>query len=143
MKRILDAHALMVFFEKEPGYEKIAALFTSAVENGDYLLITAVNLGEVFYIILRECGEDKALEIEEIVQNLPIEIIEVDWQLTREAAKLKASNKMSYADCFAAALAIWYKGELITGDPEFEAVENQVKIMWVKSKIRTGQGRLK
>ena len=29
MKRILDAHTLMVFFEKEPGYEKIEALFNS------------------------------------------------------------------------------------------------------------------
>lgn len=134
MKRILDAHALMVFFEKEPGYEKIEALFNSAVEKGDNLLITAVNLGEVFYIILRECGEKKASEVEDIVQTLPIDIIEVDWNLAREAAKLKAAKKMSYADCFSAALAIINKGELITGDPEFRAVENQIKIMWVISK---------
>lgn len=71
MKRILDAHALMVFFEKEPGYEKIAALFTSAVENGDYLLITAVNLGEVFYIILRECGEDKPWKLRRLFKTFP------------------------------------------------------------------------
>ena len=134
MKRILDAHALMVFLEKEPGYEKIEALFTAAVERDDNLLITAVNLGEVFYIILRECGEDKAREVEEMIKTLPIEIIEADWSLTREAAKLKAYNKMSYADCFAAALAVMRRGELITGDPEFRAVENQIKIMWVISK---------
>jgi predicted nucleic acid-binding protein len=134
MKRILDAHALMVFLEKEPGYEKIEALFTAAVERDDNLLITAVNLGEVFYIILRECGEDKAREVEAMIKTLPIEIIEADWSLTREAAKLKAYNKMSYADCFAAALAVMRRGELITGDPEFKAVENQIKIMWVISK---------
>ena len=92
-----------------------------------------MNLGEVFYIILRECGEDKAREVEEIVQTLPIEVIDADWNLTREAAKLKAFKKMSYADCFAAALAIMYSGELITGDPEFKAVEDQIKIMWIKS----------
>lgn len=134
MKRILDAHALMVFFEREPGYEKIEALFNSAVARDDNLLITAVNLGEVFYIILRECGEKKAREVEDIVQTLPIDIIEVDWNLAREAAKLKAAKKMSYADCFSAALTIMNKGELITGDPEFRAVENQIKIMWVISK---------
>ena len=71
MKQILDAHGLMVFLEKEPGYEKIESLFTSAVEKNDYLLITSVNLGEVYYIILRECGEDKAQEVEEIIQTLP------------------------------------------------------------------------
>ena len=60
MKRILDAHALMAFLEKEPGFKKIESLFKSAAEKADYLLITSVNLGEVFYIILRECGEDKA-----------------------------------------------------------------------------------
>lgn len=42
--------------------------------------------------------------------------------------------KMSYADCFAAALASMHKGELITGDPEFKAVEKQIKIMWIISK---------
>jgi ribonuclease VapC len=134
MKRILDAHALMVFLEKEPGFEKIESLFKSAAEKGDYLLITSVNLGEVFYIILRECGEAKAQEIEEIVQTLPIKVIDADWKLTREAAKLKAFKKMSYADCFAAALASMHKGELITGDPEFKAVEKQIKIMWIISK---------
>ena len=134
MKRILDAHGLMVFLEKEPGFEKIESLFKSAADKGDYLLITSVNLGEVFYIILRECGEDKAQEVEEIVQTLPIKVIDADWKLTREAAKLKAFKKMSYADCFAAALAIMHKGELITGDPEFKAVEKQIKIMWIISK---------
>ena len=134
MKLILDAHGLMVFLEKEPGYEKIESFFTIAAEKNDYLLISSVNLGEVFYIILRECGEDKAREVEEIVQTLPIEVIDADWNLTREAAKLKAFKKMSYADCFAAALAIMYRGELITGDPEFKEVEDQIRIMWIKSK---------
>jgi PIN domain nuclease of toxin-antitoxin system len=134
MKRILDAHALMAFLEKEPGFKKIESLFKSAAEKADYLLITSVNLGEVFYIILRECGEDKAREVEEIVQTLPIKVIDADWKLTREAAKLKAFKKMSYADCFAAALASMHKGELITGDPEFKAVEEQIKIMWIISK---------
>jgi PIN domain nuclease of toxin-antitoxin system len=52
MKQILDAHGLMVFLEKEPGFEKIESLFTSVQEEDDYLLMTSVNLGEVFYIIM-------------------------------------------------------------------------------------------
>jgi ribonuclease VapC len=39
---------------------------------------------------------------------------------------------MSYADCFAAALAIKKKCELITGDKEFKQVEKEIKIRWIK-----------
>lgn len=38
---------------------------------------------------------------------------------------------MSYADCFAAALAKHEKAELITGDNEFKQVENEMKIIWL------------
>jgi predicted nucleic acid-binding protein len=38
---------------------------------------------------------------------------------------------MSLADCFAAALAKQRKAELYTGDPEFRAVETDLKIIWI------------
>ena len=41
-------------------------------------------------------------------------------------------KKMSYADCFAAALAKLRSAELITGDPEFKAVEGEIKIGWLR-----------
>jgi predicted nucleic acid-binding protein len=39
---------------------------------------------------------------------------------------------MSYADCFAAALAKIKNCELVTGDPEFREVEKEIKINWLK-----------
>jgi predicted nucleic acid-binding protein len=39
---------------------------------------------------------------------------------------------MSYADCFAAALSKQKGAELITGDPEFKAVEKDIKIHWLR-----------
>jgi len=131
MKRILDAHALLVFLEKEAGFEKVKRLLVSAVEKDDYLLMTSVNYGEVYYIVLRECGEKKAREIEKIIQTLPIEIVDVDVQLAREAAHFKAKKKISYADCFAAALTKIHKGELITGDKEFKMLEKELKVSWI------------
>jgi predicted nucleic acid-binding protein len=47
------------------------------------------------------------------------------------AATLKAHKKMSYADCFAAALAKMKKAELVTGDKEFKEVRKEVKILWI------------
>ena len=93
MKRILDAHALLVFLEKETGYKKVESLFVSAVEKDNYLLMTSVNFGEVYYVVLRECGQKKVKEIEKIIRALPIEIIDVDTQLVKEAAYFKATKK--------------------------------------------------
>jgi predicted nucleic acid-binding protein len=57
--------------------------------------------------------------------------VEANKDLTLLAAHLKADHKMSYADCFAAALAIKKKCELVTGDEEFKHVEKQIKIHWI------------
>lgn len=131
MTRILDAHGLLVFLERERGFERVESFFIAAVEKDNNLLMTSVNFGEVYYIVLRECGQKKAHEIEKIISSLPIEIVDVDMLLAREAARFKAVKKISYADCFAAALAKIRKGEVITGDKEFKAVENEVKISWI------------
>jgi predicted nucleic acid-binding protein len=131
MKRIIDAHGLLVFLEKEAGFEKAESFFVNAVEKDNYLLMTSVNYGEVYYIVLRECGQEKAHEIEKIIRTLPIEIVDVDIHLAKESARFKATKKISYADCFAAALAKLHKGELITGDKEFKALEDEVKIAWL------------
>jgi ribonuclease VapC len=131
MTRVLDAHGLLVFLEKEAGYEKVEQSFVTAVEKDRYLLMASVNFGEVYYVVLRECGQDKAHEIEKIIRTLPIEIIDVDMQIAREAARFKATHKISYADCFAAALAKLHKGEVVTGDKEFKSLEEEVKIAWI------------
>ena len=132
MVKILDAHGLMIYLEKEPGYEKIASIFSSAVEKDERLLMTTVNYGEIYYVILRECGQSKTNEIENVLRALPMEIVDVDLFLAREAAKFKAFKKLSYADCFAAALTKIRRGELITGDREFESIEGEIKILWLK-----------
>ena len=130
-KRVLDAHGLLVFLEKEPGFEKVKSFFIEAVENDNPLLMTSVNFGEVYYIILRECGQERANEVEKIIQTLPVEIVDVDIQIAREAAQFKAAKKISYADCFAAALAKIIKGEVITGDKEFKLLEDEIRIAWL------------
>ena len=131
MIRVLDTYGLLVFLEREPGFEKVKSLFVTALEEDSDLLMTSVNFGEVYYIVLREFGEKKVNEVEKIIRTLPIEIVDVDIQLAREAARFKATKKISYADCFAAALAKLHKGEVVTGDKEFKVLEDEVKISWI------------
>jgi ribonuclease VapC len=131
MSEVLDAYALMVYLEKEPGHEKVGRCFISAVEKNEPLLMTTVNYGEVYYILLRECGRPKAQEIESIIQTLPIKLVNVDLDLAREAAHFKALKNISYADCFAAALAKLRRAALLTGDKEFKALEKDIHISWI------------
>jgi predicted nucleic acid-binding protein len=63
---------------------------------------------------------------------MPIEIVSADLQQTHQAAIFKATRKMSYADCFGAALAKIRNAEFVTGDPEFKEIEKEVKIGWLK-----------
>ena len=129
--KVLDSWALLAYLEQEPGYEKIIELFERAVESSRPILMCIVNWGEVYYQVARRFGEQKAQEIEKLVQTLPITLVEANKELTREAARVKATKRMAYADCFAVALARLKKAEIYTGDREFKAVEKEVKVVWL------------
>lgn len=131
MVKVLDASALMAYLEKESGYEKVKDLFVKAAAGERNLLMTTINWGEVFYILIRNYGFQEADRIQHFIETFPIEMVPVDLALARQAALYKATKKIPYADCFAAALARLRKGELITGDKEFKALENEIKISWV------------
>ena len=60
--------------------------------------------------------------------------VEADWALAKEAGRFKAKNRMSFADCFAAALAKNRKASLVTGDREFKQVESEININWLAAK---------
>ena len=49
----------------------------------------------------------------------------------RQAATYKAFHRMSYADCFAAALTKIKKAALMTGDREFKSLEREIQIAWL------------
>jgi predicted nucleic acid-binding protein len=129
--KVLDSWALLCYLEEEPGYEKIIHLFDKAAELSEPLLMSVINWGQVYYQVARRYGEPRAQEIEHLIQSFPVAVIDADRELTREAARLKASKRLAYADCFAAALARSKNAELYTGDPEFKAVEKEVKVVWL------------
>ena len=133
---VLDAHALMVLFNDEPGAEEVEKILIKAESGSPKLLMSVVNWGEIYYSILRgashEMAETKAHEI----AGMQIELVPVDaddLELVRQAAAFKATRKMSYADCFAAALAKIKNAELVTGDREFKQLARDVKIHWLHS----------
>jgi len=129
--RVLDAYSLIAYLEGEVGKDKMIGVFKAARDSGRDLLLCVVNWGEVYYITLREAGRAQADQVAHLLSTLPVELVPADVELTRKAAEFKANKKMSYADCFAAALAKLRKAELVTGDPEFKQVEGDLKILWI------------
>jgi len=127
----LDSYSLIAYIEGEAGKDTMVEVFRSARDSGKTSLLSVVNWGEVYYITLREAGQQRADEVEHLIHTLPIHLIPVDLELAKQAAVFKASKKMSYADCFAAALAKNRRVELVTGDKEFRQVESDVRILWL------------
>jgi len=131
MKRIvLDASAVMTFFENRPGADKVEELIHLGIAGKRQLLMSVVNWGEVYYATWRAHGPGVARKIIEDLSQLPIEIVEAGLDLTRLAAELRADHQLPYTDCFAAALAAQRKAALATSDQDFAAVQKKIDILW-------------
>src|SRR5229473_1415259 len=132
--KVLDSWALIAFFEDEPAAEQVESLLLKAEAGTHKLLLCVVNWGEIYYNTMREVSQEAAEQQARAIAALPIDIVGVgdDLTLARQAAIYKATHKMAYADCFAAALAKINNSELLTGDPEFKALEKEFKINWLK-----------
>lgn len=133
---VLDAHALMVLFNDEPGANEVEKILLKAESGSPKLLMSVVNWGEIYYSILRGASQEVAETKAHEIAGMQIELVPVDandLELVRQAAAFKATRKMSYADCFAAALAKIKNVELVTGDREFKQLARDVKIHWLHS----------
>jgi len=131
MKRtVLDASALMTFFEDRPGADKVEDLIRLGVDGKRQLLMSVVNWGEVYYSLWRAKGPGVARKVLSDIAQLPLEIVDADLELTRSAAELRAGHKLPYSDCFAAALAVNRKASLATSDRDFAHVEKKLEILW-------------
>jgi predicted nucleic acid-binding protein len=129
--KVLDSYALMAFFEDEPGADTVRDLILKAEESKVNLLLCVVNLGEVWYSIARTNSPEVADQYIGEINGMAIEVVDADWQLTRQAAMFKVKGNISYGDCFAGALAKNRRAELVTGDKEFKTLEGEIKIAWI------------
>lgn len=97
------------------------------------VLVTAVNLGEVYTGVIRERGLEAAERTRKDLRQAPMRVEAVRETLAWRAGKLKASYPLSYADAFAAALSLERGGVLYTGDPDFKPLEagEGLRVHWL------------
>jgi ribonuclease VapC len=65
------------------------------------------------------------------INRLGIAILPAPNDLVFRAAELTSRYAMSYADTFVVASAMEHNATVVTGDPEIQQVETNVKILWI------------
>jgi predicted nucleic acid-binding protein len=131
---VFDSYALIGYLENESFSDRIQDILTQAKNRDILLYIHAIHIGEVYYITLREQGKSLADLAYSRIKSLPIKTIDrIDEELLLTTAGLKAKYPISYADSFAAALAMIKNYSLLTGDPEFKSLEEKgiIGIEWL------------
>ena len=120
---VIDSFAFLAYYRDEAGADEVLQLIHEAVDGKLNLYATTYNLGEVYYMSWRKHSKTDADKIWKELMQLPLIIVEPDIQMTFEAATLKATHKLSYADAHAASLALHLKATLVTGDKEFDSLK--------------------
>ena len=132
---VLDSYALIGYLENEPFAGRIQKYLKQARRAEASLYLHAIHLGEVYYITIREQGQNSADLAYARIKAFPLTFIDkIDEELLLKAASLKAAYPISYADSFAAALAKIHNCTLLTGDPELKVLEKEsiIPIGWLK-----------
>lgn len=113
MTVVLDSWAVLRLLE---GVEPAASRVAQTLAAGRPVM-SWINLGEVFYIVRRDRGDDEAHEVvRDLRRGLDLDL--PSEQRVVAAAAIKADHPMAYADAFAAATATAHDATLLTGDPE-------------------------
>jgi predicted nucleic acid-binding protein len=128
---VLDSFALIAYFRGERMGMQVRDLLQKAGKADEFLHMTEVSYAEVKYMILRKNGAKAWEEVSEILTALPISFHPADRELADLAADMKSRFSFSVAAAFTAAMARKHEADLVTGDPEFKAVEHEVKVSWL------------
>jgi len=133
---VLDACSMLAVLSDEPDADVVEDIYEKATSGEVALAMNKLNLLEVYYDLIRGYGRDRAVEILDEIHGLPIHIYhEISDEVFSEAGRLKATYKISLADCVALAQTIALGGELLTSDHhEFDALEGKepVRFQWIR-----------
>ena len=128
-RHVLDAWALLALLQKEePAATRVKSVIDAAQRGQCELFASLINIGEVYYSVGRSKGVSEANAVLEDIEQLPLSITPADRSAVIQAATLKATHRLSYADAFAMAAARALDATLMTGDPELILLKAHVRI---------------
>jgi len=127
VRHVLDAWPVSALLNDEPAASRVAALLRDP-DTG----MSSVNLGEVYYGMIRRHGRTTARELVHGIRQL-VRVEDPDWELVRAAAEIKARGRLSYPDAFCVATAMRHSAPLYTGDPEIIRLGADIEVIDLRS----------
>lgn len=128
---ILDSSALLALFRGgEPG-QKVELILQKGGRHGVELYLSAVDWGKCYSALLQQENPRQVKEFLEKVENSALSIVAVNKKISAEAALLAEEYRVPYEKAFAPSLGTITDGKVVTADPELQAVEEAVDVLWL------------
>jgi predicted nucleic acid-binding protein len=96
---LVDSSGWLEYFADGPN----AKFFAPALEDTASLIVSTINIYEVFKLVLRQRGEDAAMQAVALMQQAGV--VDITSPIAMEAAKLSAELKLPMADSLILATA--------------------------------------
>lgn len=128
---VLDTYAVLTYLKEEPGWRQVKDLLWDAFQKKCNVYMSQVNIGELYYILYRECGAGSSDRVIAVIRHWPVKFMDVKADTAIVAGRIKAENRLSYADAYVVATALAKKAAILTGDREFKSVEDIAAINWL------------
>jgi len=126
---VLDAWALLALLQsEEPAASRVRELLLEGERQQATVLLSIVNLGEVYYRVGKRSNRAAALDTLKDIRRLSLTIVSASDEMVLAAADLKIEYAISYADAFAVALADRAGATLVSGDPEFDQLQDRIEL---------------
>jgi predicted nucleic acid-binding protein len=126
---VLDSWALLALLQgEEPAAARVKEILLEGDRQQAALLISIVNLGEVYYRVGRRSDRATAMDMVNDIRRLSLTIVPVSDEMVFAAADFKMAYAISYTDAFAAALADHTGATLVSGDPEFDQLQSRITV---------------
>ncbi|MEM0367586.1 MAG: PIN domain-containing protein [Candidatus Nitrosocaldus sp.] len=126
---IIDPTVLLLYFI---GNEDAKMVIESIIEEHAYGYILEPMLAELFQRMVEHFGYTVASSRLEAIKNSNIRLINVDFELIRDAGRIKASNpSMPMVYAYMIALAKKFNAIIVTADTRLRASDPNAKIEYI------------
>jgi len=115
---LVDSSGWLEYFADGPNADN----FTKPLENIDTVIVPTICLYEVFKVVLRETGEDQALQAIALMKQG--QIIDLTSEIAIRAAKISHVKKIPMADSVILATAKHFQAIIWTQDIDFRHEKN-------------------
>ena len=115
---IVDSSGWLEYFSDGPNADRFAA----PLEEPSSLVVPSITVYEVFKVVLREAGENEALQAIAAMQKGTV--ANLSSRLAMDAARLSLRHQLPMADSIILATAILHEAVIWTQDVDFKNLPN-------------------